>query len=502
MLIAPGANMKLFGNGGYAVETLAAFDKSQAVIEFTPDGKVTSVNDNFLTALGYARHEVMGRDHALFVEPAYRDSAEYRDFWASMARGQFKAGEFKRIGKDGKEVWIQASYNPVMSGGKVVKVVKIASDITAEKLRAADAEGQIQAIGRTQAVIHFKLDGTILDANDNFLNVLGYRREEIVGKHHSMFVEGAIVASESYRRFWSDLARGEFKADEFKRIGKGGKEVWLHASYNPILDAGGKPFKVVKFATDITASVLRRQRREQTAQKIDEELAEVAKAISATDERAVSAASAATQTSATVHAVAAGAEELAGSVQEISRQVTAAMNMSVHAVAQAGEADRIVNGLAEAAQKIGEITALISGIAAQTNLLALNATIEAARAGDAGRGFAVVANEVKALADQTGRATSEIANQISGVQSSTRGAVSAIGSITETIQNLNEISSGIAAAVEQQTAVTREIAQNMQVASTGVEQISRNITSISAATNQVAASAQTVREISRTSTAA
>jgi methyl-accepting chemotaxis protein len=494
--------MNFFLNGRLAAATLAALDKSQAMIEFTPDGKVLAVNDNFLRALGYSRSEVMGRRHALFVEPAFRDSAEYRDFWPSMARGDFKAGEFKRIGKDGKEVWIQASYNPVFSGGKVVKVVKIASDITIEKLRAFDAEGQIKAINRVQAVIHFTLDGTILEANDNFLAAMGYRREDIVGRHHSMFVDGAFAASEDYRRFWSDLARGEFKADEFKRIGKGGGEVWIQASYNPIFDASGKPFKVVKFATDTTASVLRRHRREHVAREIDTELAEVAKAILETDERAVSAARAASETNATVQAVAAGAEELAGSVQEISRQVTAAMNISTDAVGQASEADRIVGGLMAATQKIGEITALISGIAAQTNLLALNATIEAARAGDAGRGFAVVANEVKALAEQTGRATSEIANHISGVQVSTRGAASAIGSIAETIQYLNEISSGIAAAVEQQTAVTREIAQNMQVASTGVAQISENITSISAATNQVAASAQTVRQISRTSAAA
>jgi len=494
--------MKLFGIGDHAAQTLAAFDKSQAMIEFSPDGKVTSVNDNFLKALGYERSEVMGQHHSLFVEAAYRDGAEYRDFWPSMARGEFKAGEFKRVGKGGKEVWIQASYNPVFSGRKVVKVVKIASDITAEKLRAAEAEGQIKAINRVQAVIHFTLDGTILDANDNFLNALGYRREEIVGKHHSLFVEGAFAASGAYRQFWADLARGEFKADEFKRIGKGGKVVWIQASYNPIFDASGHPVKVVKFATDVTASVTLRQQRERTAVEIDAELAEVAKAIGQTDSRAASAAAAATQTSATVHAVAAGAEELAGSVQEISRQVISAMNMSTNAVAQAGEADRIVHRLAEAAQKIGEITALISGIATQTNLLALNATIEAARAGEAGRGFAVVANEVKALADQTGRATGEIADQISGVQNSTRGAVSAIGSITETIQRLSEISSGIAAAVEEQTAVTREIAENMQVASTGVEEISRNITSISAATNQVASSANTVREMSRGSAAA
>ncbi|MBB4197140.1 chemotaxis protein [Rhodoblastus sphagnicola] len=489
--------MRLWHDNGHAAETLEAFDKSHAMIEFTPDGKVAAVNDNFLRALGYSRAEILGRPHSMFVEPAYRDSAEYRDFWPALARGEFKAGAFKRIGKDGREVWIHASYNPVLSGGKVVKVVKIASDITEEKMRAVAAEGQVAAIKRVQAVVHFAPDGVVLDANDNFLSAMGYSREEVIGKRHAIFVEGAYAASPDYRQFWDDLARGQPKVGEFKRIGKGGKEVWLVASFNPILDANGKISEIVKFATDITGSYVRRRHREQTARQVDEELSEVAKRVFETDERAASAASAAAQTSVTVQAVAAGAEELAGSVQEISRQVTTAMHMSTDAVTQAGEADRIVNGLAQTTQRIGEITSLISTIATQTNLLALNATIEAARAGDAGRGFGVVANEVKALADQTGRATSEISAQIAAVQDATRGAVAAIGSIAETINRLSEISSGIATAVEEQTAVTREIAENMQVASTGVEQISQSIASISAATNQVAVSTKTVREISR-----
>ncbi|PPQ38386.1 methyl-accepting chemotaxis sensory transducer with Pas/Pac sensor [Rhodoblastus acidophilus] len=494
--------MWMLGERHLARETLAAFDKSQAMIEFSPDGVVLMANDNFLKTLGYARNEIVGRPHSMFVEPSERDGDDYRAFWPAMARGEFKAGEFRRIGKDGREVWIQASYNPVISGGKVVKIVKIASDITAAKQRAAETGGQVQALNRVQAVIHFALDGTILDANANFLAAMGYSREEIVGRRHAMFVEEAVAASPDYRKFWSDLAQGEPQKGEFKRIGKGGKEVWLVASYNPIFDANGKIFKVVKFATDITGSYVRRARRERTANQVDVELAAVAQRIVETDERAANAANAAAETSATVHAVAAGAEQLAGSVQEISRQVTAAMHMSSDAVTQAGEADRIVNSLAEAARRIGEITSLISTIATQTNLLALNATIESARAGEAGRGFGVVANEVKALADQTGRATCEIAEHIAEVQSSTRGAVSAIGSIAHTIQNLSEVSSGIAAAVEQQTAVTREIAQNMQVASTGVEQISQSISKISAATNQVAASAKTIRDISRAGAAA
>jgi methyl-accepting chemotaxis protein len=481
---------------------LEAFDKSQAMIEFTPDGVVTAVNDNFLRVLGYERAEIVGRPHSMFVEPGYRDSADYRGFWPSLARGEFKAGEFKRIGKNGNEVWIQASYNPVISGGKTVKVVKIASDITDAKRRALEDEGQIKAINRVQVVVHFGLDGTVLEVNENFCSAFGYTRAEVIGKRQTMFSDPASAASPEHQKIWSDLARGEFKSGEFKRIGKGGKEVWIVASYNPILDANGKVTKVVEFATDLTGNVMRRNRREQAARQVDEELSEVARKIYETDERAATAASAAAQTSVTVHAVAAGAEELAGSVQEISRQVTSAMHMSSDAVAQAGAADRIVAGLAETTQRIGEITSLIATIATQTNLLALNATIEAARAGDAGRGFGVVANEVKALADQTGRATSEIAAQISGVQDATRGAVAAIGSIAETIQKLSEISSSIAAAVEQQTAVTREIAQNMQVASTGVEKISESINSISAATNQVSVSTRTVRELSRASATA
>jgi methyl-accepting chemotaxis protein len=494
--------MSLWNDRDYARETLAAFDKSQAMIEFAPDGVVTAVNDNFLKALGYGRAEVLGRPHAMFVESSYRDSAEYRGFWPALARGEFKSGEFKRIGKNGKEVWIQASYNPVFSGGKVVKVVKIASDITAAKRRAVEDKGQIDAINRVQVVVHFGLDGTVLDVNENFRSALGYSREEVVGKRQSMFMDPAAAASSEHQRFWADLARGEFKSGEYKRIGKGGREVWLVASYNPIRDADGKVIKIVEFATDLTANVVRRKRREQAARQVDEELSAVAKIVFETDERAATAASAAAETSATVHAVAAGAEELAGSVQEISRQVTSALQMSTDAVAQADQADKIVNGLAETTQRIGEVTSLIASIATQTNLLALNATIEAARAGDAGRGFGVVASEVKALADQTGRATSEIAAQIAGVQDATRGAVAAIGSIAETIDRLREVSSGIAAAVEQQTAVTREIAQNMQVASTGVEQISKNIASISVATNQVAVSTKTVREISHSGAAA
>jgi len=230
-----------------------AIGKSQAVIEFEMDGTIVAANDNFLNAVGYTLDEVKGKHHRIFVDSEYANSTEYSQFWEKLNRGEFFSDEFKRIGKGGREVWIQASYNPIMDlNGKPLKVVKYATEITQQKMQNADYRGQIDAIGKSQAVIEFNMDGTILTANDNFLNTLGYTLDEVKGKHHSLFVEPAVAASEEYRSFWAQLNRGEYMAKEFKRIGKGGKEVWIQASYNPIMDLNGKPFKVVKYATEIT----------------------------------------------------------------------------------------------------------------------------------------------------------------------------------------------------------------------------------------------------------
>jgi methyl-accepting chemotaxis protein len=234
-----------------------ALGRSQAVIEFGMDGIILTANDNFLKALGYSLSEIQGKHHSMFVDPSERDSAAYREFWAALKRGEYQAAEYKRIGKGGKEVWIQATYNPVLdAGGKPCKVVKFATDITARKIQHMEDAGQIAAVGRAQAVIAFDMDGTIVTANQNFLNALGYTLAEIQGKHHSMFVEQAERGSAAYREFWAKLNRGENQSAEYKRIGKGGKEVWILASYNPVLDEKGKPFRVVKFATDVTKQKL------------------------------------------------------------------------------------------------------------------------------------------------------------------------------------------------------------------------------------------------------
>ncbi|NKF21714.1 methyl-accepting chemotaxis protein [Solimonas marina] len=235
---------------------MAALDRSQAVIEFTLDGHILQANDNFLAALGYSLSEIRGQHHSMFVEPAVRDSVEYRQFWERLGRGEYDAGQYKRVGKNGREIWIQASYNPVLDEhGKPWKVVKYATDITAQKAKAADYEGQLAAIDKAQAVIEFTLDGHIVQANENFLKTLGYRLDEIRGQHHSMFVTAAERDSETYRHFWEKLGRGEYDAGRYRRVGKEGREVWIQASYNPILDASGRPMKVVKYASDITAEV-------------------------------------------------------------------------------------------------------------------------------------------------------------------------------------------------------------------------------------------------------
>ena len=236
---------------------ISAIGKSQAVIEFNMDGTIITANENFLGAVGYTLDEVQGKHHSLFVDEAFKQSAEYSEFWAKLNRGEYESKEYKRFGKGGKEIWIQASYNPIFdTNGKPFKVVKYATDVTAQKLQAADWGGQISAIGKSQAVIEFNMDGTIITANENFLGAVGYTLDEIQGKHHSIFVEEAFKQSAEYREFWASLNRGEFEAKEYKRLGKGGKEIWIQASYNPILDLNGKPFKVVKYATDITQQML------------------------------------------------------------------------------------------------------------------------------------------------------------------------------------------------------------------------------------------------------
>jgi methyl-accepting chemotaxis protein len=410
---------------------ISAISRAQAVIEFNLDGTIITANENFLKTLGYSLGEIQGKHHSMFVEPSMRDSTDYREFWASLNRGDYSAAEYKRIGKGGKEVWILASYNPILDEkGKPFKVVKFATDVTAQKLTMADLAGQIAAIGKSQAVIEFNLDGTIIGANENFLTTLGYSLAEIKGRHHSMFVDPAERDGAAYREFWAALNRGEYQAGEYKRIGKGGKEVWIQASYNPILDLNGKPSKVVKYATNTTAQVLTRIGNERVRGMME--------------------------------SVAAGSEELNASVREISEAMTKSSHAATAAVAQVETADTEAQRLNDAAQSMSGIVELIGNITGQINLLALNATIESARAGEAGRGFAVVASEVKSLANQAKQATDKIGQEIENLNGISGDVVGALGRIKQAIQSVSEYVTSTAAAIEEQSTVTGEMSSSMQ----------------------------------------
>ena len=410
---------------------IAAVNRAQAVIEFNLDGIIVTANENFLGTMGYSINEIQGKHHSMFVPPAERDSAAYREFWAALNRGEYQAAEYKRIAKGGKEVWVLASYNPILDEmGKPFGVVKFATDVTSQKLKNADLAGQLDAISKSQAVIEFSMDGTIINANDNFLKALGYSPGEIKGKHHSMFVAPTERDSAAYREFWANLNRGQFQSGEYKRIGRNGKEVYIHASYNAIFDLNGKPFKVVKHASDVTKQVLARMGNERVRGMME--------------------------------SVAAGSEELNASVREIAEAMTKSRETAMGAVERVGAADAQAHRLSDAAQSMSGIVDLINNITGQINLLALNATIESARAGEAGRGFAVVASEVKSLANQAKRATDKIGQEIGSLNNISTDVLSALNQIKQAITSVSEYVTSTAAAIEEQSTVTGEMSTSIQ----------------------------------------
>lgn len=289
--------------------TLCAFGQAQAIIEFDLAGNILAANPNFLTAMGYDLPEIVGKHHSMFVGRADRDGPEYKQFWERLNRGEHQVAQFKRIAKNGREVWIEASYNPVLAAdGKPFKVVKIATDITRQKLEYADLLGQVSAINKSQAVIEFDLDGTVRTANALFLDALGYSLAEIVGRHHRMFVESAYAGTSAYEDFWSNLRSGRYQSGQFKRLAKDGRPVWIEASYNPILDLNGKPFKIVKYATDVT-------KQAQLLNQLHCSFSEVDGAVRRSNEQASLTIASVGKTSDSVQMMAASAEELAASAR-------------------------------------------------------------------------------------------------------------------------------------------------------------------------------------------
>ncbi|NJM35625.1 MAG: PAS domain S-box protein [Rhodomicrobium sp.] len=358
------------------------------------------------------------------------------------------------------------------------------------RLQNLDFKEQIAAIGRSQAVIEFDLDGKIVTANDNFLMALGYRLDEIEGRHHSMFVALANSENASYRQFWEALNRGEFQTDVFNLIGKNGKNVWVQATYAPIANEKGKPIKVVAFAVDITRKML-------VQKDMNRDLEEISGAMVIASQQVTSAESASNETASNVQAVATAAEELSASINEISRQVSESSKIASRAVEESKVTNQVISGLSTSANRISDVVKLINNVAAQTNLLALNATIEAARAGEAGKGFTVVAQEVKALASQTAKATGEISDQIASLQTATHDVVKAIISISGTIDSISEIALSITSAIEEQSAVTTDISSNMRTAATGVATIADGLKQLASATESTSQLTQKVEKASK-----
>jgi methyl-accepting chemotaxis protein len=371
---------------------LASIQKSMAVIEFSTSGDILTANQNFLNTVGYALEEIKGKHHSLFCEDTLVKSAEYKDLWRQLASGKLITGEFKRVAKDGGSLWLEASYNPIFDqNGKVIKVIKFASDVTKKLTESKKTDELMKAFDRSSAMVEFDLDGMLLCANENFCNATGYSMDSLKGKSHSAFCKEEHVKSKEYNDFWMRLKKGEIFGGRFERVKASGEPLWLEATYNPIRDIDGNVYKVVKFATDITKRRMVQIENAESALKTYE----LAKSTDETAEK--------------------GAEVIHKAVMEMNN-ISGAIT----------ESALTINDLADQSEQITNIVNTIRAIAEQTNLLALNAAIEAARAGDQGRGFAVVADEVRQLAGRTSTSTQEISEMIDKIQSLTSSAITSM----------------------------------------------------------------------------
>ena len=524
---------------------VAAISRSQGLIEFSPDGTILFANENFLKALGYTLDEVKGRHHSMFVDPEETAQPAYAAFWDKLRRGEYDAGQYCRFGKGGREVWIQASYNPIFDdAGRVLKVVKFATDISAQKEQQADADGQIAAIRKSQAVIEFNMDGSIRYANGNFLGLMGYQLADIVGKHHRIFVDAAYAAGPEYERFWQKLRSGAFDIGRYKRIASDGREVWIQASYNPIVDAKGRAFKIVKYATDVTEQV--RQARllkaavddvvaaaqqndisrrvntdgmgedikelclgvnaildtttailrsiKQSSDSVADTSSEISAASLDLARRTESQAATVEETAASMHEITATVKQNAGNAESANHLARDAAQVAQEGGTIVQQAVHAVNDISESSKKISEIVSLMDEIAFQTNLLALNASVEAARAGEAGKGFAVVAQEVRGLAQRSASASREIKTLIQNSNAQVKTGAALVNRAGDALGNIVAASRKVAEIIAEITVASREQATGLEQVNVAIAQMDELTQRNSALVEQTTASAQALSQ--------
>ncbi|WP_029933520.1 methyl-accepting chemotaxis protein [Thiomicrospira pelophila] len=519
---------------------LEALDKSMAVIEFSPQGEIRHANQNFLDTVGYQLSQVVGQHHRIFVPDEIKNSVEYQNFWQELAQGKVLQQRFKRINKQGHTIWLEASYNPIFNeNNQVTKVVKFATDISKQVEAETESNAKIVAISRAMAVIEFDLQGNILTANPNFCQAVGYELSEIIGQHHRLFVDSDYAKSAEYREFWTNLAKGELSSGTYRRLKKNGEELWLEASYNPVFNVDGEPYKVVKYATDIGANKttqLLKQVVDDATQvlicfaggdlnvRMKRHLAEdeesmfrdqikllsdgfnamsekltdvITNAINASDivshaadevaqgssdlsQRVQQQAAAIEETSATMEQMTSAVQNTTDNAQ---RTADMAKQVQVKSTDSAQVMQKTIEAMSEiqaSSHKISEIVTLIDGIAFQTNLLALNAAVEAARAGDHGRGFAVVAGEVRALAQKSAEAAK-------GIKKLIDESVFRINEGTSLATESGESLGGITSSIDEMVAMIMQIANASAEQSEGIRQVNSAITQIDDATQQNAA---------------